>query len=163
MWCSHQHVLIVIQRDVCLHWVGVESFSGSCFCSRSEDGLCGVVGVDLAGDPWTATCYLLPVDRGGVGLLSVNTGRAEEGVLRLPYHKVALWNGSKILLTQYYDSKVFSSLPWVVRAFFCVSLLYHLIGSTDLWGHYLGSLITIEGFINLHFLFAHFHICRITF
>jgi len=26
-------------------------FSGGCFCSSSEDGLCGVVGVDLAGDP----------------------------------------------------------------------------------------------------------------
>jgi len=64
-------------------------FSGGCFRSRSEDGLCGVVGVDLAGDPSTATCYLLPADRSGVSLLSMNTGRAEESVLRLPCRKVA--------------------------------------------------------------------------
>jgi len=64
-------------------------FSGGCFCSRSEDGLCGVVGVDLAGNPCTATCYLLPADHDGVGLLSVNTGRAGESVHRLPYRRVA--------------------------------------------------------------------------
>ena len=29
----------------------MEFFSGGLICSRSEDGLCVVVGVDLAGDP----------------------------------------------------------------------------------------------------------------
>jgi len=27
VWCSHQHVWMVFQRDVCLHWVGVGFFS----------------------------------------------------------------------------------------------------------------------------------------
>jgi len=58
---------------MCLHWVEVGFFSGGGFCWRSEDGLSGVVGVDLAGDPWTVTCYLLAADHGGVGLLFIIT------------------------------------------------------------------------------------------
>jgi len=54
-------------------------------------GLFGVVGVDLAGDPWTVACYLLPANHGYVGLLSVDTGRAAERVLSLSYRKVAFW------------------------------------------------------------------------
>ena len=85
----------------------------------------------------------------------MNTGRAEESVFRLPCHKIAFRIGSKILLTQYYYSQGLL-VPAMSRVDF---LLCITVMSPDWWHRfartlYLGSLITIEGFVNLTLVFV---------
>jgi len=96
---------------------------------------CGVVGVDLAVDPWTVLviCYLRITVV--LGLLSVNTGRTEESVLRLPYRNLL-----SELVARYITHSVLrvQGLLFTVmgRAGFlkCITV-DHLIGSTDLRLH----------------------------